>query len=350
MATTGLQPRCIYCAAVLAVPTRPAHVFPNGAGGRLTTTTTVCNDCNNSFANIEGEFCLRLARIGAVGGALRGDRKPVESIIEYEGSKWRTSGGCMYEMAPPPRDRGRTNPMPAAREDQVRLIVANLKARKLPPEALLDGRYVFEQEEVVPPAPDAQETPVVQTLPFGDRLSKRVTIKIAIELIAYFDAAAARASELQGARDFARHDDGHESDFRMMFDTETAASRIARVAAPVVHGIEVWTAGRKLHYCLTLFTEVRLVGTLTDAWSGGPFAATYTFDIKDPAAHVVAREERDGATLVNKSRRVRDREMEDAINRFEATSLANAERKRMRAPPPDPKDLYPDVAALMTKK
>jgi hypothetical protein len=77
MPMQGDQPRCIYCGRVLVVPTRPAHVFPNGAGGRLTTTTTVCNECNNSTSGIEGDFCLGLAQAGALVGARRGDRKPI---------------------------------------------------------------------------------------------------------------------------------------------------------------------------------------------------------------------------------------------------------------------------------
>jgi len=47
--TDASVPACIYCGCKLNVPTRPAHVFPEGLGGRLATTTTVCNDCNNAF-------------------------------------------------------------------------------------------------------------------------------------------------------------------------------------------------------------------------------------------------------------------------------------------------------------
>lgn len=53
---------CIYCRHELVGTVRPAHIVPEGMGGRLTSRTTVCNDCNNSFANIEGTACERLAR------------------------------------------------------------------------------------------------------------------------------------------------------------------------------------------------------------------------------------------------------------------------------------------------
>jgi hypothetical protein len=116
------------------------------------------------------------------------------------------------------------------------------------------------------------------------------------------------------------------------------------------HGIDVWTSGRKLPYRLTLFSEIRWVGTLTECWDGLPFSASYTFDVTDPAKLTITSEARDGATLVNKSYRVRARENEDAMARIEATNFENAERRSMRIPKPDFKDLYPDVKALMEKR
>jgi hypothetical protein len=350
MSMQGDQSRCIYCGRVLAVPTWPAHVFPNGAGGRLTTTTTVCNECNNSTSGIEGDFCLGLAQAGALAGARRGDRKPIAATIEHEAKKWHAEGGRMDEMAPPPREKGRVNPLPARREDQVRTIVSNLKSHGLPAEAMLDDRYTLEHEDAPPPESDTPAEPVVITWSLGERASKRVMYKIAIELLAYFDAQGACAPELDPVRRFVRYDEGEEWNFPMGVDTETTASQIAPVDAVLFHGIDVWTAGRNVHFRLTLFTELRVVGTLTEAWSGGPFSTRYTWDIKDPANNKVSLEPSDGARLVRKSRRVRDREMADALACMEETSLGNSERRRIRAPRPDFKDLYEDVCATMNKK
>lgn len=346
----GDQSRCIYCGRVLVVPTRPAHVFPNAVGGRLTTTTTVCNECNNSTARIEGDFCLGLTRVGALAGARRGDRKPIVATIEHERKKWRAEGGRMDEMAPSPREKGRVNPLPAHREDQVRTIVSNLKSRGLPAEAMLDGRYTLEHEDEPSPESDTQANPVVITWSLGDRAWKRVMYKIAIELLAYFDAQGGRALELDPVRRFVRYDEGEEWNFPMDVDTETTASQIAPVEVMLFHGIDVWTAGRNVHFRLTLFTELRVVGTLTEEWSGGPFRISYTLDIKDPVKMKVSSEPCDGAHLVHKSRHVRDRELADALARMEETSLGNSERRRIRAPKPDFNDLYEDVRAAMNKK
>lgn len=341
---------CIYCGCTLKVPTRPAHVFPEGLGGRLRTTTTICDDCNNSFCNIEGQICVRLAQAGAFAGARRGDRKHVSAEFEFQGSKWRVENGRMDELAKPPRDKGRVHPMPARRKDQVATVAKALKQRRLPPEAMLDGRFNLEQEPDVQPVDPVQEAPIDDRLYWGDRPSKRVMTKVAIELVAYFDADAARSPAIERCRRFARYDEGREMDFRAGPDTETSGAHIPHVDALRLHGVEVWTSGRKLHYRITLFSEIRWVGTLTECWDGPAFSASYTFDVTDPAKLTIISESRDGATLVNKSHRVRARENEDAMARIEATNFANAERRRMRAPKPDFKDLYLEVKALMEKE
>jgi HNH endonuclease len=341
---------CIYCGCTLKVPTRPAHVFPEGLGGRLTTTTTVCDDCNNSFSNIEGQVCVRLAQTGAFAGARRGDRKHVSAELEFQGSKWRVENGRMDELAKPPRDKGRVHPMPARREDQVATVAKALRQRGLPPVAMLDGRFNLEQESDVPPVEPMQKEPIDGRLYWGDRVSKRVMIKVAIELVAYFHAEAARSPAIERCRRFARYDEGREMDFRAGPDTETSGANMPHVDALRFHGIDVWTSGRKLHYRITLFSVIRWVGTLTECWDGLAFSASYTFDVTDPAKLTITSEACDGATLVNKSYRVRARENEDAMARIKATNFANAERRSMRAPKPDFKDLYPDVKALMDRR
>jgi hypothetical protein len=331
------------------VPIRPAHVFPEGLGGRLATTTTVCNDCNNSFSNIEGQVCLRLAPMGAFAGARRGDRKRVSTEIEFQGSNWRLENGRMDELAGAPREKGRIHPLPARREDQVATVARALRQRKLPAEAMLDGRFNQEEEPDVAPVEPMQTEPVEHGFNWGDGVSKRVMIKIAIELLAHFDPDAARLPELERARRFARYDEGHDMDFRAGPDTETTGANMPHVDALWFHGIDVWTSGRKLNYRITLFSHIHWVGPLTECWPGPAISASYTFDVTDPAKQTVASEPRDGATLVNKSHRVRARENEEAIARVEKTNFENAKRITVRAPKPSFEDLYPDVKALLEK-
>jgi hypothetical protein len=342
--------RCIYCGQTLTLTTRPAHIFPEGLGGRLAATTTVCDECNNSFSDIEGDACVRLATMGAFRGARRGDRRYIKAVVEYQGSRFRVENSRMDESAKPPRNKGREWPMPARREDQIVTCANALRAMRLPPEAMLDGRFTLQQDGDVPPVEPEQAEPVEDVFNWGDRDTKRLMIKIAIELLAYFDSDAARSSEIDRIRRFARDDEGHDMDFPAGPDVETSGAGLPTVEAAWVHGIEIWTSGRKLNYRLTLFSYIRWVGTLTDGWSGPPLSASYTFDVTAPAEYMVISEARDGATLVRKSRRVRKREHDLAAAAVEAKNFETAERRTGRAPKPSFEELYPDVKALMEKR
>jgi hypothetical protein len=256
----------------------------------------------------------------------------------------------MDELAAAPRENGRIFPMPAARADQIRTIVAALRARKLPAEAMLDGRFTLEQDtNPIPPVEEHQADPVDQGLFWGDRISKRLMIKVALEFLAYFDAEAARSDDTAAPRIFARYDEGSESNFRTGPDSETAGSRLPHVDALYFHGIEIWTAGGRLNYLMTLLSEMRWVGVLSQSWKNGPFRASYTFDVRDPAKKNVIHSEADGAVLVNKSYRVRVKELQDSTARFTAMNGEHTSRQKMRAPAPEFADLYPDVSAAMNK-
>lgn len=336
--------QCIYCLRDLVGTIRPAHIVPDGMGGRLTSTSTVCNECNNSFCGIEGVACRRLAAQSAMLGGLRGDREPITATVELNGVRYRAAGGRVDELAPPPMDRGTVWPMPARREDQVGRIVAALRARRLPAEAMLDGRFILEPAGEVPSQPDLQAAPVESSFIWGDRVTKRVMTKIAVELLAHLRGDEARRPELNAARRFARYDDG---ELRAGVDTSTEGARLPLVSAPFVHGIDVWSSGAFLNYRMILYTEVRFAGLLTDAWQGPRIRCGYSFDIRDPATRLVAVEDGDGPPLVNKSRRVRERELEVALARVEALNFATAERRMIRAAAPNAEDLYPDVAEVM---
>ena len=338
--------QCIYCSSELVGKIRPAHVVPEGMGGRLTSTTTVCNDCNNSFCGIEGDACRRLAAQSAMLGGLRGDREPITATVELNGVRYRAAGGRIDELAPPPMDRGTVWPMPARREDQVGRIVSALRARRLPPEALLDGRFILKPAGAVPSLADVQTVPVESSFIWGDRVTKRVMTKVAVEFLAHLRGDEARRPELYAARRFARYDDG---ELQAGVDTSTGGARLPLVSAPFVHGIDVWSSGTFLNYRMILYTEVRFAGSLTNSWQGTRIRCGYSFDIREPSTRRVDVQDGDGPPLVNKSRRVRERELEVALARVEALNFATAERRTMRAPAPSAEDLYPDVAQVMAE-
>jgi hypothetical protein len=322
---------CIYCGSALIGAVSPAHIVPEGMGGRLASDTTVCNDCNNSFANAEGTMCLRLAKQGALANALRGDNRAITAVIEHQGSKYHAERSRMDELAKPPSNRGRVWDMPARREDQIRVIVTALRSRRLPPEAMLDGRFKLEPDTEVPPTDDTQADPIDIPLVWCDRLTTRLMVKMSVELVAKLRDNAARRFELEPARRFARYDEGG---FYGHVDTATPGAQLPIVDAPYVHAIETWTSGVRLHHRMILFTELRFVGSLTHSWSGSPFRCSYSFNVQNPADMLVQSEAGDGAALVNKSERVRRRELDASLARLEDLSLGSSARRRTRGAPP----------------
>lgn len=338
---------CIYCGAKLG-DEPDAHVIPVGMGGRLASNTTVCAVCNNSFSNIEGRACLRIAPFMALAGGRRGDGSFVSAkCIEHDGQLYDAAGGRMDARARPPEDNGRRLHLPARAEDQARMTAVWLQQGGLPAEALLDGRARLVPPEQIAADEGRPAAPITLTFRWDGDDEKRVMTKSAVELMAYFDASLARRDELNSARRFARHGEGFVD---CWVDTETVGARLPRVDALWLHGIEIWTAGSKLHYRWSLFTELHIVGTLTHHWYGGPFRASYTFDIRQPGARMHLHEFSDGAVLVNKSDRLHVREFVTAMKRMEATSIAASAMKRTRAPATEIHDLYREVAALMAKR
>jgi hypothetical protein len=58
--------------------------------------------------------------------------------------------------------------MPARREDQFVICANALHAMKLPPEAMLDGRFILQQDADVPPVESEQTEPVEDLFIWGD--------------------------------------------------------------------------------------------------------------------------------------------------------------------------------------
>ena len=116
-----------------------------------------------------------------------------------------------------------------------------------------------------------------------------------------------------------------------------------------MHGIELWSIGGKLNYRMILFTEMRFIGTLTNGWGGRSLRCSYSFNVQNPLNMLVPSGEGDGATLVRKSSRVQQSELDAATAKHSAFNFSTSERRRMRAPPPSFEDLYPDVVEAMKK-
>jgi hypothetical protein len=250
--------------------------------------------------------------------ARRGDGRPIEASFEIDGRRFRIGEGGMFEEAPPPTDRGTRWPLPAHDDRQVSIVVAMLKQRRLPPEAIIDGHF-----EVVdaPPEPDPQgladpQAPVSMGMEWNYPAARRLQFKMACDLLAHSRPEFARAEKLRPARDFARHGVG---DFRLAFDASTDASRLPEVSAPYRHVLEVWTHRRVLHTRFALFSELRFVGTLTTHWDGPPFRISHSFNCLAPNETSLELGDGDGDAVVNRSPRLARAELLEASARLSAT-------------------------------
>lgn len=350
--------QCIYCQSKLDDSTRLAHVFPECLGGRIASRTICCNKCNESFSPIEEEAKNRLGLISAISGARRGDKKLIHSETKIFGKTYHVEGARADELAPPPRDEGRVWPMPARRDHQVRRIAIALLQRGLPAEAMLDGRFVFEHDTDKALAEDdsheeptdseaVQHEPLFDNIIWCDRPTDRLMAKIALELLAYIAPLCEISCDLTDALEFARYDRGL---IHGEVDTETSGSRLLKVDAELVHCFEIWTYKSKLSYALTLFAHLKYVATISEHWYWKPFRASYSFDITNPTNCMLISDGEDGDPLVNKSRRVRRKELEVACQDFQLASFRRSSKQIIQAPPPDAGDLFPDVVIEMAKR
>jgi len=311
--------RCLYCPDELGPHNRTwAHAFPDGLGGRLLSDAICCHPCNTSFTSIESPCIVGLAPLGAMAKARRGDGTPIVATFEHEGRRFRVADGGMFEEAPPPTENGRKWALPASENRQVTLVMTMLRQRRLPPEAIIDGRcpIVDGPSEPDPHGLTNPEAGVPTNMEWGYPAAKRLQFKIACDLLAHSRPDVARSDTLRPAWAYARHGVG---DFHVPFDSSTEGSRLDEVASPYRHVIDVWTHGRSLHARLGLFTELRFVGTLTSTWDGPSLRISYSFNCLDPADLRIEHGDGDGDFVVRKSPRVAHEELLEASSRLSAT-------------------------------
>lgn len=314
--------RCLYCPEELGPHNKTwAHVFADALGGRLRSDQICCNDCNVSFSKVETPCVEVLAPVGAMLGARKGDGKPIETTFEHDGGTFRAKECGIFEEAPPPTDRGRRWALPADHNSQVELVIRLLRQRRLPPEALRDGRLRLADApaEVDPEGLRNPDAGVSRPMEWGFPAAKRMHVKIACDLLAHSRADVARRDCLRPAWAYARHAIG---DPNVPADSSTAGSGLPEVGAPYRHAIDIWTSRTSLHARLGLFTELRFVATLTNEWDGPRFRLSYSFDCRDPANALVEHGDGDGDFVVRKSRRVARAELLQASERISATMKA----------------------------
>lgn len=58
--------QCVFCGKTLSSNEKPEHIIPNAIGGRLTSSSIVCSDCNNKYSYLDKNLCEDLKHFTAI--------------------------------------------------------------------------------------------------------------------------------------------------------------------------------------------------------------------------------------------------------------------------------------------
>src|SRR5438445_13829873 len=132
MTTTAL---CIYCRAPLTPETVRAHVIPQCLGGRLWSTTTCCNDCNNAISPLENELCKALREPSAALRARDAENQPIRAKVEADGKTYDYADGLGNQRLPGPKykDSELVFPLPGDADELADVIARQLWRNHLTP-------------------------------------------------------------------------------------------------------------------------------------------------------------------------------------------------------------------------
>lgn len=350
----ALSTNCIYCKALLTSATRKAHVWPASLGGRLWSRGICCDECNNAISSAEDNLRESLSHAFASVGATNDEQEPIKVAIEFAGRDFvLVDGNADMQVAGSTFDRDTktlVGPLPAGLEVQAERWAKLMWSHGLGPEDV-DSNLQLAPEDpgpILPTGPTRRD----YDLSVGGRIEhKRVFIKMALELLAYYRHDLVIRGELSEARRFARHGTGT---FRGKPDTRSEGSGLLGVEPrpDVFNAIEVWSAGKSVFFRVVFLGPIVFTGTLTTEWHGDPFRAAYAFDARNPA-NVIARgyTEGDGPSLAIWFDRVKDESVANAVAALEAISLRLAESRipLPREPPPDINVLREAVKARLAK-
>ncbi|MES1164821.1 MAG: hypothetical protein ABUR63_03615, partial [Verrucomicrobiota bacterium] len=131
----------------------------------------------------------------------------------------------------------------------------------------------------------------------GNRGHRRVFVKMALELLARYDAAAARDGALGSARQFARLDRG-EISFKP--DAASEGSGLlakTRTRFRIGHSVEVWTCGQNVLVKVAFFGKLIFTASLSSAWNSSPFSVAHILDPQDPSVALTRNSKRAGKPL-----------------------------------------------------
>src|SRR5712664_4165342 len=299
MTTTAL---CIYCRAPLTPETVRAHVIPQCLGGRLWSTTTCFNDCNNAISPVENELCKALREPSAALGARDAENQPIRADIKADDKTYDYAAGLGNERLPPPDyEKGElVFPLPGDPDEVAGVIAYQLWRNCLTPAALDTGTMRIEPDQTFHIWPHPPERRMLYSrLELGTTAHMRVMMKMALELLAYVRPDDARRWDvLRPARRYVREAEG-DGTLPARFEALSDGAGIFRPdeLPHLAHAVEVWTHRQNLHYRVTFFGGLHVTSPLSTRWTGPAFSIGHALDPQQPGRYVTKSTESDGPAL-----------------------------------------------------
>lgn len=276
---------CIYCRTPLHAKTRKAHVWPAALGGRLYSTDTNCDDCNNALGRVEDEVRATLQHTYAAVGAQNDEREPITARLNVDGHEFDLAGGAAFYRPPGARFNRDAKaielPLPAGLANMASVTAAAMLRQGLGPDAVDRLTYAAGVQPTFPPAAGHDHR-----LRFGGEPShKRFMAKVALELLAHFRYELTCRGELSEIRRFVRRGSGSlHSNPDLRSEGSGLISPDLRV---LYNAVEVWSFRRSLFFRIVFLRHIRFTGALTTDWQGDPVRAAYAFDGRAPVPAIV---------------------------------------------------------------
>lgn len=266
--------RCIFCNSSLDAKTKPEHIIPCSIGGRKTSRTIVCSQCNADLGNEVDEpfaksFELLRNQLNIESGSKR--PPPILKNIRHGDTKICLLPGGVPQLAEPEMDvaEGHFHISVGDADRSLELVMHMLRKNGVKPGEDIRRRLSLSGEKESKYAEETIET----TVSVRNIHLLRGVAKMALETFSLYHRDHAHDPRLDEVRHFIIRGDASEC-CEWDLDTKVPLPFTSTDLGPVFHSVSVWSSGTgaPLAAGVTLFGHFTYTVVLAEAWWGEPVA------------------------------------------------------------------------------
>lgn len=265
---------CIFCQSILNATTKPEHIIPNSIGGRVTSRTIVCSDCNHEMGKqIDEPFADDFKVIRNQLNIKTGSGQPpptLRKVATNQGMVDILPGGVPQTSSPliEPAQNGKGFAIKSHPDRWFELLLHQLYRHGYRPgDDIQRWNLAANSERFFVDGDDGF------VISFGSLEHLRAIAKMAFESFAIRWCVEAHDPRLDQVRTFVRH--GGQSSC-VMWDYENRPSLPFQSVelGPAYHSVFVWSMGpgEPLAAAVTLFGGYCWTVELAKEWWENPFA------------------------------------------------------------------------------